>query len=191
MNKSKFTTDELSRDRDYKRIKVCIISIAFWPFLPGQGTRMSKVDADLLKEDFELTVITSHTIDAKSNLLSVEYDKTGTKIVRIPYISFRSRSFTSRSLIEFISFFMACLVAHKHIKRDSILFTCGPPEVPYLIITTSILKFFNSVKHLGLATDILPDVAFNIIIKFEINIFMTIPLVIFTLNESSLRSHKS
>ncbi len=160
MNKSSFPGDGISLNLNSKKLKVCIISIAYWPFLPGQGTRMSKVYADLLKEDFELTVVTSHTNESKSILCSVEYDETGTKIVRIPYISFRNRSFTLRFLNLF-SFSMACLFAHKHIKRDSILFTCGPPEVPYLVITTSILKFFKSVKHLGLVTDMLPDVAFD------------------------------
>ncbi|HKQ20588.1 MAG TPA: glycosyltransferase family 4 protein [Nitrososphaeraceae archaeon] len=162
-----FSGDAITLDNS-GRIKVCIISIAYWPFHPGQGTRMSKIYSDLLHKDSELTVITSHSVDTKSNFLSVEYDKTGTKIVRIPYISFKDRSITSRFLNLF-SFSMACLLAHKHIERGSILFTCGPPEVPYLVITTSILKFFKSVKHLGLVTDMLPDVAFDLgIIKSNI-----------------------
>lgn len=121
---------------------------------------MSKVYSDLLNEDFDLTVITSYTNKNKSIHSSVEYDQGGAKIVRIPYISYRRRSFIWRFLNLF-SFSLACILAHKHIQRGSILFTCGPPEVPYLILTTSILKFFKSVKHLGLVTDMLPDVAFD------------------------------
>jgi glycosyltransferase involved in cell wall biosynthesis len=128
--------------------------------MPGQGTRMSKVYSDLLKEDFELTVITSQTNETKSILRSIEYDEIGTKIVRIPYISFKNRNFLWRFL-NLLSFSMACAFAYNHIERNSILFTCGPPEIPYLIITTSLLKFFKSVKHLGLVTDMLPDVAFD------------------------------
>lgn len=142
------------------RAKVCIISKSYWPFIPGEGTRMSKVYSDLLKEDFDLTVITSHTDEAKSRTYSVEYDNNGTKVVRIPFISFRKRNFFWRAL-NLLSFSLACILASNQIERKSILFTCGPPEVPYLIITTSLLKFFKSVKHLGLVTDMLPDVAFD------------------------------
>lgn len=121
---------------------------------------MSKTYSDLLKDDFELTVITSHTNETKSVLSSVEYDEKGTKIVRIPYITFRKRNYIWRFL-NLLSFSISCTFAYKHIERNSILFTCGPPEVPYLMITTSLLRFFKSVKHLGLVTDMLPDVAFD------------------------------
>lgn len=155
-------------NHDSTRVKVCIISKAYWPFIPGEGTRMSKVYSDLLKEDFDLTVITSHTNETKTRTCSVEYDNNGTKVVRIPFISFRNRNFFWRAL-NLLSFSTACTFAYKHIGRNSILFTCGPPEVPYLIITTALLKFFKSVKHLGLVTDMLPDVAFDMgIIKSNI-----------------------
>lgn len=121
---------------------------------------MSKIYSDLLKENFDLTVITSHTNETRSKLYSVEYDEIGTKIVRIPYISFINRNFLWRTL-NLLSFSMACTLASHHIEKNSILFSCGPPEIPYLIITSSLLKFFKSIKHLGLVTDMLPDVAFD------------------------------
>ena len=135
--------------------------MAYWPFIPGQGTRMSKVYSDLLNEDFDLTVITSHINNSKTRFCSIEYDDKGVKIVRIPYFSFISRNFFWRAL-NLLSFSLACILAFNHIERKSVLFTCGPPEVPYLMLTSSFLKLFKSVKHLGLVTDMLPDVAFDI-----------------------------
>lgn len=135
--------------------------MAYWPFVPGQGTRMSKVYSDLLSNDFDLTVITSYTNNIKKRICSVEYNDNGVKIVRIPFLSFRNRNFFWRALNLF-SFSLACILAFNHIERKSILFTCGPPEVPYLMLTSSILKLFKSVKHLGLVTDMLPDVAFDL-----------------------------
>lgn len=129
---------------------------------------MSKVYSDLLNDDFDLTVITSHTANTKTRIYSVEWDDKGIKTVRIPFFSIRNRNYFWRAL-NLLSFSLACVLAFNHIERKSILFTCGPPEIPYLMLTSSFLKLFKSVKHLGLVTDMLPDVAFDMgIIKSKL-----------------------
>jgi colanic acid biosynthesis glycosyl transferase WcaI len=143
------------------RKKVCIISMTYWPIRPGQGTRVTKVYADLLREKFDLTIITSHVNNKKTKSFVVEYDQDGTKIVRIPSILFKNRAFFWRGLSIFF-FTLSSMMASRHIDRNSIIFTIGPPEVPFFDIASRFIKPLRKTKHLGLVTDMIPDVAFDI-----------------------------
>lgn len=61
-----------------------------------------------------------------------------------------------------MSFSFACVLASRYVKRKSIIYTCGPPEVPHFAISAELIKFVRSAKWLGLVTDMIPDVAYDI-----------------------------
>jgi colanic acid biosynthesis glycosyl transferase WcaI len=141
------------------RIKVCMLSMTYWPNVPGQGTRHAKVISDLLKDRFDLTVVTRHVFDKNTKSFVVEYDGR-TKIVRIPFMRFNKKGFLWRALTN-MSFSMACLLAFNHINRHSIIFTVTP-EPPYFAVTAPVIRFLKKSRHLALITDLLPDVAYEI-----------------------------
>lgn len=141
------------------RIKVCMLSMNYWPNVPGQGTRHPKVISDLLKDRFDLTVVTRHVFDKNTKSFVVEYDGR-TKIVRIPFIRFNKKGFLWRGLTN-MSFSIACLLAFNHINSHSIIFTVFP-EPPYFAVTAPVIRFLKSSRHLALITDLLPDVAYDL-----------------------------
>jgi colanic acid biosynthesis glycosyl transferase WcaI len=135
-----------------------MISMTYWPNVVGQGTRHAKVISDLLKDKFDLTVITRHIFDKNTKSFVVESDGR-TKIVRIPFIQFNKKGFLWRGLTN-MSFSTACLLAFNHINRHSIIFTVSP-ETPYFAVTAPVIRFLKSSRHLALVTDLLPDVAYE------------------------------
>jgi glycosyltransferase involved in cell wall biosynthesis len=115
---------------------------------------------ELLKDEFELTVITAHIANEKTKSFVIELDGNVT-VVRIPYVPFNRKGFFWRGL-TILSFSFACMLAIKYVKKGSIIYTCGPPEVPYFAISAKVIKFLRSAKQLGLVTDMIPDVAYDI-----------------------------
>lgn len=136
-----------------------MLCINYWPNVPGVGTRHPKVVSDLLKDKFDITVVTNHVLDNNTKSFVVEYDGR-VKIVRIPFIRFTKRGFLWRGLTN-MSFSIACLLAINYINSHSVIFTAAP-EPPYFALSAPILKFLKSTRHLALITDLLPDVAFEI-----------------------------
>lgn len=149
---------------DKKRI--CVLTIVYWPFSAGQGTRYPKVVCDLLENNFELTVITPHLNDSPNKNLFLEQNYPS-KVIRIPYLRFKQPGFIWR-IINNISFSFGCLLAWKHIEKNSLIFTVSP-DPPYYVFVLPLLKRIKSSKHLALLTDMLPDVAFDVgIVKFTL-----------------------
>ena len=121
---------------------------------------MPKMYTELLADEFDLTVITGHVANRKTKSFVIEFDG-NVKVVRIPYIPFNRKGFFWRGL-TIMSFSCACLLAMGYVKKGSVIYTCGPPEVPYFAITAEFIKYFKSAQHLGLVTDMIPDVAYDI-----------------------------
>jgi len=129
---------------------------------------MTKMYSDLLKDEFDLTLITTHRNNTGTKTILVEYDK-NVKVVRIPYVHFKKSGFFWRGL-SIMSFSFACILAIRYVKRGSIIYTCGPPEIPYFAISAELIKFLRSAKQLGLVTDMIPDVAYDIGLVKSMNI---------------------
>jgi colanic acid biosynthesis glycosyl transferase WcaI len=139
---------------------ICILSLSYWPFTPGHGeTRHPKVISDLLNESFGVTIVTGHVAESKNKSILVEYEGTK-KIIRIPFIRFKRKGILWRFLTN-ASFALDCLLAYRHISKQSIILTLSP-DIPYFAITAPVLAFLKSSRHVGLLTDLFPDVAFDL-----------------------------
>lgn len=141
------------------RMKVCVLTLVYWPFTAGQGTRYPKVVCDLLANNFDLTVITSHhdKIHNKKLLIDKNFPY---KVVRIPFIRFQKSGFIWR-IINNISFSFGCLIAWRYLRKKSLIYTVSP-DPPYYAFILPILKRLKSSKHIAVLTDMLPDVAFDV-----------------------------
>lgn len=121
---------------------------------------MTKIYTELLKNEFDLTVITGHFNSKNTKSIRLQNDD-GITVIRIPFIRFGKPGFFWR-LLTILSFSCACILVIRHISRDSVIYTCGPPEVPYFAVTAQLIRFLRSAKQVGLVTDMIPDVAFDI-----------------------------
>ena len=149
------------------RKKLCMITLYYWPFNPGRGTRHPKVITELLRNDFDLTVITSsyNINDHNRNSKYIEYDD-GIKIVRLPLAQGGKNGFIGRALSETMFAFRSVFAAIKYVDRKSLVFAAGPPHFFGLIIP--FIKLFKSSPCLALLTDMFPDVLFDMgIVKSE------------------------
>ena len=135
-----------------------MLSMTYWPISPGQSTRHPKVISDLISKFVDLTVVTSHVSTTSNLSLSVEY-KGGIKIVRVPTINIKNRSFFWQA-IKNLSFPFACLLVMRHVPKRSIIFSAGPNPT-FFAFTCPLLRFIKSSRYLALLTDMYPDAAFD------------------------------
>lgn len=133
--------------------------MTYWPIVTGFESRVTKIFVDLLKDEFDVTVITRHIAKRHTRSISEELDD-NVRVIRIPFIDFRGRSYLMRILTIF-SFSFASIIAIKYVKRGSIIITRGPPEVPYFAIIAQVIKYLKKVVWIGVVTDMIPDVAFE------------------------------
>lgn len=154
--------------RKDSRKKLCIITMYYWPFIPGKGTRHPKVITELLQNEFDLTVITSgRPLNLTWNHLSHQEFDGMIKVIRLPIGAVRSKGFLWRAVHE-INFALRCvLVATKYVERGTLIFAAGPPHFFGTVIP--FMKFMKSSTCLALLTDMFPDVLFDMqIVKSNI-----------------------
>jgi glycosyltransferase involved in cell wall biosynthesis len=140
-----------------KPIQVLFINRYFYPDSSATSQLLTELAEDLHSQGASVTVISGRTLyHDKDGRLPIHATHKGIRIVRVGFIRF-DRSHTLGRLADYLSFWVASLLAATRMKNLSCLVVLSDP--PLLSLLAAIMGLIKPVKVVCWLQDLFPEVA--------------------------------